>query len=147
MFGTSEQEGVSVDVTGEGFSTTAVANGMHWFELRILPLPLRRSYIKRQRGNSSVDLNPIVYGSFLHCFVSFSGTDNRLIRSSKKVVRSSYCYPLLTAKEGVHALLLVGASHSVLRLVMWDERSSETHTPLYSLLERGIALKGAHVVM
>ena len=77
MFGTSEQEGVSVDVTGEGFSTTTVDNGMHWFELRILPLPLRRGYIKRQRGNSSVDLNPIVYGSFLHCFVSFSGTDNR----------------------------------------------------------------------
>ena len=77
MFGTSEQEGVRADVTGEGFSTTAVDNGMHWFELRILPLPLRRSYINRQRGNSSVDLNPIVYGSFLHCFVSFSGTDNR----------------------------------------------------------------------
>ena len=99
MFGTSEQEGVRADVTGEGFSTTAVDNGMHWFELRILPLPLRRSYINRQRGNSSVDLNPIVCGSFLHCFVSFSGTDNRLIRSSKKAVRSSYCNPLHTAKE------------------------------------------------
>ena len=99
MFGTSEQEGVRADVTGEGFSTTTVDNGMHWFELRILPLPLRRSYINRQRGNSSVDLNPIVCGSFLHCFVSFSGTDNRLIRSSKKAVRSSYCNPLHTAKK------------------------------------------------
>ena len=77
MFGTSEQEGVRADVTGEGFSATAVANGMLWFELRILPLLLRSSYINRQRGNSSVDLNPIVYGLFLHCFVSFSGTDNR----------------------------------------------------------------------
>ena len=99
MFGTSEQEGVSVDVTGEGFSATAVANGMLWFELRICRLLLWSRYIKRQRGNSSVDLNPIVCGSFLHCFVSFSGTDNRLIRSSKKAVRSSYCHPLPTAKD------------------------------------------------
>ena len=99
MFGTSEQEGVRADVTGEGFSATAVANGMLWFELRIYRLLLRSRYIKRQRGNSSVDLNPIVCGSFLHCFVSFSGTDNRLIRSSKKAVRSSYCNPLHTAKE------------------------------------------------
>ena len=75
MFGTSEQEGVRADVTGEGFSTTAVANGMLWFELRIYRLPLRGCYINRQQGNSSVDLNPIVCGSFLHCFVSFSGTD------------------------------------------------------------------------
>ena len=76
MFGTSEKEGVSVDVTGEGFSTTAVTTAWMSLNYESCRYLCEGSYINRQRGNSSVDLNPIVCGSFLHCLVSFSGTDN-----------------------------------------------------------------------
>ena len=76
MFGTSEKEGVSVDVTGEGFSTTAVMTAWMSLNYESCRYLCEGSYINRQRGNSSVDLNPNRVWIVLHCFVSFSGTDN-----------------------------------------------------------------------
>jgi hypothetical protein len=69
VFGTSEKEGVSVDVTGEGFSTTAVTTAWMSLNYESCRYLCEGSYINRQRGNSSVDLNPIVCGSF--CIVLY----------------------------------------------------------------------------